>query len=135
MKKHDQKSIGKALQRVRKDAGYKSARAFAEHIEMNPGTYRNYEQGDRPFSLETAWDMADALNVSLDQLAGREWPPGGSPALSADERGLVSSYRKMDPPDREKLRGVADTFVVASEKDGTGAAGDVARSGVAIANE
>lgn len=129
------RSIGRHLQQLRKNAGYKSAASFASEMGMKAGTYTSYEQGEAAISLERAWDMADALQVSIDDLAGRQWPPGGSPALSTDERGLVASYRKMDPPDREKLRGVADTFVVASEKDGAGAVGDVARSGVAIANE
>lgn len=122
---YDQKAVGKALQLARKAAGFRSAKAFAEYAGLNPGTYTNYEQGDRAFSYEQAWLMADALGCSLDELGGREWPPGGDSALSGDERGLVESYRRMDPPDRDKLRGVAETFVVASEKDGQGQAADV----------
>lgn len=114
MKTYDQKSIGKALQRARKDAGYKSAKAFAEHIGMNPGTYRNYEQGDRPFSYETAWDMADALDVTLDELGGRDFPPKGYGA-TPDERALVDSYRRMDEGDRPGFMSTARGLAYAGE--------------------
>ena len=123
------KSIGRHLQLLRKEAGFKSAASFANEIGIKPGTYTSYEQGEAAISYERAWDIADALGCTLDELGGRVWPPGGPPDLSADERGLVDSYRRMDPPDREKLKGVADTFVVASEKDGAGALRDVERAG------
>ena len=63
------------LQEVRKKAGFKSARAFAEHIGMPVATYTDYEQGRRSFTLEKAWEFADALECSLDELAGREMTP------------------------------------------------------------
>ena len=127
--------IGKSLQAVRKAAGFKSAKAFAEHMNIETSRYTEYEQGRVSFSYETAWQLADALQCSMDELGGREWPPGGAPALSADERGLVDSYRKMDPPDRDKLRGVADTFVIASEKDGASAGRNLDGAGVPAVTE
>ena len=54
------------LQELRKKAGYKSARAFA-----------------------------DKLKVSLDELAGREWPRPPS-AIEDDESRLLSLYRDTD---------------------------------------
>ena len=63
------------LQEVRKKAGFKNARAFAEHIGMPVATYTDYEQGRRSFTLEKAWEFADALECSLDELAGREVTP------------------------------------------------------------
>lgn len=58
------------LQHYRKLAGFKSAKAFAEHIGMNPHTYTNYEQGVRPFTFDDAKVFARALGCSLDELAG-----------------------------------------------------------------
>ena len=63
------------LQEMRKRAGYKSARAFAEKIGMSLNTYNNYEQGATKLTLEKAWEFADVLECSLDELAGRRWPP------------------------------------------------------------
>lgn len=126
------KCIGRQLQRLRKDAGYKSAAAFAKKLGIKTGTYTSYEQGEAGFSIERAWDMADALQVTLDELVGREWPPGGSPTLTADERGLVDSYRLMDGEQRGRYRDMAGTFVMASEKDGPGTVRDVGRPGIAV---
>lgn len=60
------------LQACRKAAGWKSAREFAEHIGMPVGTYTNYEQGKRELGVSVAWDLADALGCTIDQIAGRE---------------------------------------------------------------
>lgn len=91
-----------------------------------------WERGETPLPLADAARIADVFAVSLDELAGRDWPPGGSPALAADERGLVDSYRLMDGEQRGKFRDMAGTFVMASEKDGPGAVRDVGRAGVAV---
>jgi len=59
------------LQELRKGAGYKSAKSFAEHLGMNVGTYTSYEQGTRQMPMDVACDICDALGCSLDELAGR----------------------------------------------------------------
>lgn len=109
------KSIGKNLQKLRKDSGFKSAKAFAETAGINSGTYTSYEQGERSFTCETAWIMADALDVTLDELVGREWPPGGSPALTPEERKLVDDYRRADESDRPALASMAAAVGYAGE--------------------
>ena len=62
------------LQAMRKRAGYKSARSFALHMDISVGTYTDYEQGRRSLTLEKAWEFADALDCTLDELAGRKPP-------------------------------------------------------------
>lgn len=93
------------LQKVRKKAGFKSAKAFAEHMGLNPNTYTDYEQGRIDFTLEKAWEFADALNCTLDELAGRESPP----ARIDDplKRQVVDAYDSMTQAGRESLAGVA----------------------------
>lgn len=93
------------LQKVRKRAGFKSAKAFAEHMGLNPNTYTDYEQGRIDFTLEKAWEFADALNCTLDELAGRESPP----ARIDDplKRQVVDAYDSMTQAGRESLAGVA----------------------------
>jgi hypothetical protein len=39
-------------------------------------SYQQWDQGRRTFSFETAVKLADALDCSLDELAGREWSRG-----------------------------------------------------------
>ena len=68
------KAVGKNLQTRRKAAGFKSARAFAEHVGINVSTYTEYEQGRGSFTYEQAWQFADALGCTLDELGGRAVP-------------------------------------------------------------
>ena len=92
-KKAFRKNIGRQIQKLRKDAGFSSAKAFAESVGFNPNTYTQYEQGISGFNYEQAWVMADALECSMDELGGREWPPEGGGAQSPDEAELVGCYR------------------------------------------
>lgn len=61
------------LQRIRKERGFKSAKEFADYIGMSVRTYTNYEQGITSPTLEKAWEFADALECTLDELAGRDF--------------------------------------------------------------
>ena len=124
MDKEFQKMIGKTLQTNRKAAGFKSARAFAEHIGMEVSRYTEYEQGRAGLSYITAWKMADALECSMDELGGREWPPGGAgEPIGPDERALVDDYRRMEPEDRDTITRTAHTFALAGEAKKEGPAG------------
>lgn len=89
------------LQAIRKQAGYKSAKAFADHIGMPVGTYTDYEQGRRMFTLEKAWEFADALDCTLDELAGRKAPN----RASGDARmgSIADSYESMNETGRARL--------------------------------
>lgn len=59
------------LQECRKAAGFKSAKAFAEHIGMSVRTYTNYEQEVNELTLGLAWEFADELGCSIEDIAGR----------------------------------------------------------------
>lgn len=119
------------LQELRKKAGFQSAVAFAEHYGINAGTYTNYEQGKRNLTLEKAWEFADLLGCSLDELAGRQWPPEGA-AGSADpmREELVRCYDASTAENRHSLVVAARNAALASgeaaergaDKDGIGAA-------------
>ena len=72
------------LQELRKKAGYKSAFAYADHLEIGRSSYTDYEQGRTPLPLDKAWLIADDLGVSLDELVGRT-PPAPHPCAGIDE--------------------------------------------------
>ena len=59
------------LMQLRKAAGYKSRDDFAKVLGVNPRTYKTWETGERNISFTQACMVADALNCSLDELAGR----------------------------------------------------------------
>lgn len=112
----DRKQIGKALQRARKNAGFKSAKAFAEHMGLSVGTYTDYEQGRTAFNYEQAWLMADELKCSMDELGGREWPrPGAADPMSPDELALVADFRRMDDGDRPGFVSTARALAYAGD--------------------
>ena len=61
---------------------------------MPVATYTDYEQGRRSFTLEKAWEFADALGCSLDELAGRSWEdPDKKEAL--DPRPLLKAWNDI----------------------------------------
>ncbi len=68
------KRIGKSLQNRRKGAGFSSAGKFAAHMEISTDTYTGYEQGRIALPLDKAWEFADELNCTLDELVGRDFP-------------------------------------------------------------
>ena len=72
--------LGDRLRMLRKEAGFRSAKAFAEFAGFTTAGYTEYERGRRGLSYEKAWKIADALDISLDELGGRQWPPEGTAA-------------------------------------------------------
>ncbi len=101
------KSIGRNLQRLRKEAGFKSAKAFAEHVGISTARYTEYEQGRRCFNYDQAWEFADALGCTMDELAGRTFKES-----DADPRKeKVGTYFDMLTDDsKNDLLGIASSF-------------------------
>lgn len=66
----------RTLQRMRREAGFRSAKDFAERVGIPMSIYARYERaGDGPecgIPLPSAWAIADALGCSIDLVVGRE---------------------------------------------------------------
>lgn len=94
----------RTLQRLRREAGYRSARDFASELGIPASTYSRYErQPEGPgmaVPLSAAWAIADRLGCSIDLVVGREDidAPDEHPvqsrydALTGAGRALVDSY-------------------------------------------
>lgn len=94
----------RTLQRLRREAGYRSAKDFASELGLPASTYSRYErQPEGPgmaVPLSAAWAIADRLGCSIDLVVGREDidAPDEHPvqtrydALSSAGRALVDSY-------------------------------------------
>lgn len=78
-------------------------------MNIKSATYTGYEQGKGMFTYERAWELADALQCSLDELGGREWPPGKD-ALTSDETQLVDAYRECTTREQSSLLNMAQTM-------------------------
>lgn len=48
---------------------------LAEHLDVTRQSVHNYIMGNNEPSLQKLVQIADHLNVSMDDLIGREWPP------------------------------------------------------------
>ena len=89
--------MASTLQDLRKRAGYRTAREFAEAVGIPLPTYSRYEQQPAKIPLDRAWFLADALGTSIDEVVGREAVPGSSvqrryAALSSGSRSLVDEF-------------------------------------------
>ena len=66
----------RTLQRLRREAGYRSAKKFAEALGIPGSTYARYERAgdgaDCGIPLPAAWQIADKLDCSIDLVVGRE---------------------------------------------------------------
>ncbi|MBM6942621.1 helix-turn-helix domain-containing protein [Collinsella intestinalis] len=94
----------RTLQRLRRQAGYRSAKEFAEALGVPPSTYARYERAgdgaDCGIPLPAAWQIADKLGCSIDLVVGREdidtlklaGIDARYGALSLEGRVLVDSY-------------------------------------------
>lgn len=107
------------LKRLRKEAGYKNRRDFATALGGNFTERRitSWENGERMMSLEQACVIADFLECSLDELAGRSFR-----RLEADpdpaHRGLVESYDSLSEEGREVADSVMAGLRVTHPKSG-----------------
>lgn len=97
-----------SLRKLRKAAGYKSAKDFARAIDMPYTTYAKYEQpgddGEVSVPLKAAWAIADRLGCTIDAVVGRGQAPDVGArgamqlrfdALSEEGRSLVEDFVAM----------------------------------------
>lgn len=115
-------AIGERLKRLRREAGFKSARAFAEHAGMSVSAYTSYEQGRSNMNLLVAAKIADLLGCTLDEMAGRDVPLDPIP-LTPDDVALVERYRSLDDRGRESVDSMIETQRALAGLDGAGLEG------------
>jgi len=63
--------IGSSIKRLRKVKGYKQ-KDIANFLHIPLSTYSNYESNIRELSYETLLKIASLLDVSIDELIGRQ---------------------------------------------------------------
>lgn len=64
--------MANTLQDLRREAGFKSAKDYAEHLGIPAPTYARYENKPEKIPLAAAWNIADDLGCSIDAVVGRE---------------------------------------------------------------
>jgi transcriptional regulator with XRE-family HTH domain len=94
--------MASTLQELRKAAGFKNARDFAEELEISGPTYARYESNPEKIPLKAAWSIADRLNVSIDTIVGRKKAKAKKPYS-----GATNHYDKLSDASRRS----ADEFI------------------------
>lgn len=97
------------LERLRNEAGYTKREDFAKYTGINVRQIKAWECGERRLRLEDACKLADFLNCTLDELAGREVSP---PKVFTDKRQerMNHCYSMLNDESKEQLAGLASTF-------------------------
>ena len=89
----------RTLQRMRREAGFRSAKDFAERVGIPISTYARYERaGDGPecgIPLPSAWAIADALGCSIDLVVGREDIDAAGDSIRERVEALSRTGREM----------------------------------------
>lgn len=106
----------RTLQRLRREAGYRSAKDFAEAIGVPVSTYARFERaGDGPdcgIPLPRLWAIADALGCTIDLVVGRE-------DVDAPRHDSVQSrYDALGPAGRQLVESYL-SYVEESESQGS----------------
>ena len=90
----------RTLQRLRREAGYRSAKEFAEALGIPGSTYARYERaGDGAgcgIPLPAAWQIADKLGCSIDLVIGREDIDASCRKNTINERIESLSYSSLE---------------------------------------
>ncbi len=90
----------RTLQQLRREAGFRSGKEFADHLGIPAPTYARYERvADGPeeaIPMKAAWRIADALGCSIDLVVGREPDEG-------DASRIQRMYNALTPGSRERL--------------------------------
>lgn len=87
----------------------------AAAINVPVRRYGSWERGERNMNLEDAAMIADVLECSLDDLAGRIWP-SSSIHLSSEELDLIDNYRSSTPERKRLLSLTAQDSAVISKE-------------------
>ncbi len=109
-KNSDTETIGNRLARIRKDAGY-SLRSLAEETGISHRMICYYEsQGGRP-PADILLKLADALNVTTDELLGRKLSNRNNKPKNQRLLRKFLQLEKLSPRDRESVLRIIDGLI------------------------
>lgn len=118
------------LKRLRKEAGYKKIADIAKALGVKERTYASWEREEVGLSMAQACDIADLLDCTLDELAGR-WEYVKEPRYSDPRQAALNGhYSALNDEGKDDLVKFAKSFAADPErralKDSPVAAADTA---------
>lgn len=78
----------KTIQELRRERGYRSAREFADALGISPSSMSRYDNQPDSIPTKVAWEMADKLGCSIDEVVGRKLVTSGRSELQEFYDGL-----------------------------------------------
>jgi transcriptional regulator with XRE-family HTH domain len=105
------------LKELRRAAGFASARQFAESHGISAATYTRYEKDPGHIPIRAAWELADALGVTIDQIVGR-----GAGVQEKPEVEVQRAFDSLSPRSQEELLDLIEVFRQRDERDRRNAA-------------
>ena len=90
----------RTLQQLRREAGFRSGKEFADFLGVPAPTYARYERQpdgpDNAIPLRAAWRIADALGCSIDLVVGRD-------SEESEGSRVQRMYNALSDSSRERL--------------------------------
>jgi transcriptional regulator with XRE-family HTH domain len=84
---------------------------MAELLEVSPRVYTRWDNGDATPQFGTVVKIANILNVSLDELAGRKEPEAGAAIHNPELHRLYKKVDQLSDEDQKALTIVLDSLV------------------------
>lgn len=94
------------LQELRKRRNMTQAE-LGKAVGVSMRKVSGWERSETDITLVDAARVADVLDCTLDELAGRDFPKSAANALTTDERQLVDLYRGTDERGKRSIVGNA----------------------------
>jgi transcriptional regulator with XRE-family HTH domain len=88
---------------------------MAELLEVSPRVYTRWDNGDATPQFGTVVKIANILNVSLDELAGRKEAAEGAPIHNPELHRLYKKVDQLSDEDQKALTIVLDSLVKRSQ--------------------
>lgn len=88
---------------------------LAELLDIDPRAYNRWERGSTTPQLETLIRIADVLQVTLDELAGRKAPSSEIKLRNYELQALCQQADNLPDEDQQALILVIDSFVKKSQ--------------------
>lgn len=104
--------INQQIKNLRKDNDL-TQKQVADALYMQVTQYRRYETGERTIPIDVAISLAKIYDVSLDYLAGLSSCNDNisSNDLSADEKMLITNYRRLSDINQIRIAERIETFI------------------------
>ena len=88
---------------------------LAAKTEMNLGTLNNQISANKLPDLESAYKIAQVLNVSLEYLLTGKSSKQNDPNISYEDKNLLESYHRLSEHDKKVLKTIISTMTIADE--------------------